>query len=417
MSSKPVSASSGSSRTHTSRSAPPERVTRATPTSRTTPKAKDEFSAPTAKPVALDGTKRSSSVSEAIAKARSLIETGGTPKTASVPKGLVTNDTPSVNDPKDVKGERAKKASAQLAANAELEGNALARLSPKDRERYQTVKDALLEPTAGKPKGDPVAALGLQTMLLEGKLPGGKALGSKDTLLGGLAKLATQEVGAGIDRQQLLSDVVQEVFTPSAVAQGSRKGTCSVTTAEIQLLRDNPAEYVRLVSGLASPAGEVTTAGGDRLRVEPDAVTDGSGRSASQRLLAPALMEFGNGAREYSNNGSGQDSNSSGARGLDTAEVDRVLESLNADTYKWSAKGGSEQRRKEIAAIVDRRLDAGRSVMVGLKWTSEGHQVLAIGTETRNGQEYVKIINPWGTEESIPRSEFDARLISTNYEA
>lgn len=48
-------------------------------------------------------------------------------------------------------------------------------------------------------------------------------------------------------------------------------------------------------------------------------------------------------------------------------------------------------------------LAAGRDVLVGIKWGDGGHKVLVTGTETRDGVDYVKIINPWGREELIPR--------------
>lgn len=411
------SGSSGSS--STSRASSSGRSdSRKEPTRTTSSRPSDSYRAPGSTKVDLSGAKTTGSAAKAIEKARALIETGGAPRTQSVPKGIVTNDTPNVNDPRDVKkSDRSTKAKAQLLDNAKLEGNALLGLSPKDRKSYQTVKDALLKPGPGKPHGDPVAALGLQTMLLEGKLPGAKALGSKDTLLGGLEKLATQDVGKGIDRQQLLADVVQEVFSPSAITQ-STKGTCSVTATSIQLAMNNPAEYVRLVGGLASPSGTVKTVGGDTLRIEPDALTDSTGRSVSQRLLAPALMEFGNGSSDYQNaKNQSVGGKSHGISGLDTAQVDKVIESLTGQKAAWVAKAGSEERRRKAEGIVDAQLKAGRSVLVGLKWTREQHQVLAIGTEQRNGQEYVKIVNPWGTEESIPRSVFDERLVSVNYPA
>ncbi|MBE2252944.1 MAG: hypothetical protein IAE78_25650 [Myxococcus sp.] len=350
-------------------------------------------------------------------RARALLETGRVPNTtATIENGIITNDAPNVNDPRDVSGERARDAKAQLLDNSRLEGDALMGLSPRDRERYQTVKASLLEPTPGKPDGDPVAALALQTMLLEGSLPGERAGGGRDTLLGGLAKLATQEVGAGIDRQQLLSDVVQEVASPMAINQ-STKGTCVPTSIQMQLIQNNPAEYVRLVSGLASPAGEVTTAGGDVLKVEPDALTDATGRSVSQRLLAPALMELGNGRADYDNTDDKHTGGDPGSNeiGLTPSQADRVLESLYGRDFAFSRTGSAAEKAAGTQMVMD-ELAAGRSVLVGLDWTGGGHKVLVTGTETRDGQEYLTIMNPWGRQESILRSEFEERLRNVNYD-
>lgn len=385
---------------------------------RTPPKAtRDQYQAPQTPRVSLDGTRPAGAKDEAIARARALLETGRVPNTtATIENGIITNDAPNVNDPRDVSGERARDAKAQLLDNSRLEGDALMGLSPRDRERYQTVKASLLEPTPGKPDGDPVAALALQTMLLEGSLPGERAGGGRDTLLGGLAKLATQEVGAGIDRQQLLSDVVQEVASPMAINQ-STKGTCVPTSIQMQLIQNNPAEYVRLVSGLASPAGEVTTAGGDVLKVEPDALTDATGRSVSQRLLAPALMELGNGRADYDNADDKHTGGDPGSNelGLTPSQADRVLESLYGRDFAFSSTGSAAEKAAGTQMVMD-ELAAGRSVLVGLDWIGGGHKVLVTGTETRDGQEYLTIMNPWGRQESILRSEFEERLRNVNYD-
>jgi hypothetical protein len=57
---------------------------------------------------------------------------------------------------------------------------------------------------------------------------------------------------------------------------------------------------------------------------------------------------------------------------------------------------------------------AGRSVLVGRDWNEGGHKVT--GTETRDGQEYVTIMNPHGKQESIARAEFEKRLRNVNYD-
>lgn len=359
--------------------------------------------------VVLAPPKKPATAEEAIKRARELLE--GAPRTSTDGTSVVTENAPDVNDPRDLAGKRADAAKAQLLDNSALEADALLKLSPKDRARYQAVKDALL----ADPKADPVAALALQTMLLEGKLPGAKALGGSDTLLGGLEKLTTLELGENVDRQQLLADLVQECATPSSVSQES-KGTCVPTSIEIQLLQTNPAEYVRLVSGLASKAGEVTTVGGDVLKVEPDALTDDTGRSVSQRLLAPALMEIGNGRSDYDNTDDEHHGpESDGKSGLTAAQADRVLESLYGKDFAFMTTDDAKEKKAGTDFVMD-ELEAGRSVLVGLQWGDGGHKVLVVGTETRDGQEYVKIINPWGREESIPKDDFEKRLRNVNYD-
>lgn len=243
-------------------------------------------------------------------------------------------------------------------------------------------------------------------------------------MLGGLEKLTTQELAPGIDRQQLLSDVVQEVATPESVAQRS-KGTCMATSIEIQLMQKNPAEYVRLVGGLASPAGEVQTAGGDTLKVEADALTDNTDRTVSQRLLAPALMEVANGRADYNNTldrsfepelaETQRHQPGKGQPGLTAAQGDRLLESLYGRDFAFHNVGSAAEKAAGTEFITD-QVRNGESVVAGLSWNEGGHAVLVTGTEVRDGQEYVHIVNPWGREESIRRDEFEKRLIMVNYD-
>lgn len=371
------------------------------------------FDPPKAAKVAMTGARSPPTREEAITRARALLE--GAPTTRTSGTSVITEDAPDVNDPRDVSGTRGSDALLQLGDNQQLEAEALLKLSPADRSRYLSVKETLLEPSEGKPNGDPVGALALQTLLLEGKLPGAKDLTGQDTLLGQLSRMNRQELGNDLDRQQLLSDVVQEVAVPSAVNQRS-KGTCVPTSIEIQLLQTNPAEYVRLVGGLASTAGEVQTAGGDTLKVEPEALTDATGRSISQRLLAPALMEVANGRADYDNTedqhvGDGID----GQKGLTAAQADVLLESLYGRPFAFHRTESAKEKEAGTDFVLS-ELEAGRSVVVGLKWGEGGHKVLAVGTETRDGVEYVKVINPWGREESIPREDFEARLRNVNFD-
>lgn len=363
--------------------------------------------------VVLNPVKPAVDPAPAIDKARELLSRGASSAT-TIPNGVITNDAPSANDAGDVTGPRAKEALGQVLDNAELEAAALEKLSETDRASYQTVKGALLEPADGKPNGDPVAALALQTMLLEGSLPGAKALGGDETLLGGLETLATQPVGAGIDQRQLLADVVQEVATPESIAQTER-GTCMPTSIEIQLAQKNPAEYVRLVAGLASTAGEVKTVGGDTLKVEPDALTDGTTRTLSQRLLAPALMEVANGRADYNNTIDRSVDGNNQQLGLTFAQGDRLLESLYGRDFAFSQTGSAQEKAAGTEYIVG-QVKNGESVVAGLTWESGGHAVLVTGTETRDGQQYVTITNPWGREESIRLDEFEKRLLGVNYD-
>jgi hypothetical protein len=295
-------------------------------------------------------------------------------------------------------------AEAQLEANAKLEEEHLAKLSPEDRERYEAVKEACLT------EGDPVAALSMQKLLFEGKLPGEEALVGGGTLLEQLATAADPNTPMveGLDRGAFLCDLVQELATPSAINQGS-VGTCAPTTIAIDLAMRNPAEYARIALGLASPSGEVELAGGQTLtREEGTILDDGKGRSNVQRLMGSAFMELGNGNRDYINSTEEGD-------GAWSNDLDVLNEAVWGRPMSDKRLTTAEQRAGAMD-IIDTQLEAGRNVPVALSWGEGYHKVLVTGTEVIDGEEYVTYTNPWGREERMPREEFESRLADINYD-
>ncbi len=335
--------------------------------------------------------------------------------------GTILRDAPNVNDPRDTQEggilgrldeklgggktqSRHDAAEAQLKANAALEAEHLAELSPEDRARYDAVKQACLD------SGDPVAALALQKLLFEDKLPGAEALVGGGTLLEQLATAADPNTPMveGLDRGAFLCDLVQEIATPSAINQGN-VGTCAPTTLAIDLAMRNPAEYARIALGLASPEGKVQLAGGQTLEREPGTATeDGRGRSNVQRLMGSAFMEMANGARDYDN------ATGKGA-GAWSDNLDVLYEALWGRALSEQRLTTPEQRARAMDTI-DTQLEAGRNVPVAISWGDGYHKVLVTGTEVVEGQEYVRYINPWGREERMPREEFEKRLADINYD-
>ena len=217
-------------------------------------------------------------------------------KQAFAPNGMkfpnVERDPATVNSVDDtMKGSvRYRTARTQVTANAGLEKASLNALPPKDRAQYSRIKAACSK--------DPVAQVAFQKLLFEGTLTG-----SKDTentrLVDRLANLSTATLARGIDRQALVGNLVQELATPSSIDQGIT-GTCAPTTVAIQLAMTNPAEYARLIGGLASKNGRVELPGGTRLEREVGTIADdGSGRASTQRLLGPALMQLARSADKF----------------------------------------------------------------------------------------------------------------------
>lgn len=299
-----------------------------------------------------------------------------------------------------------------LAQNAELEALALARLSSEDQARYQALRTALAS--------DARAQLALQTMLIDGRLPGEPAMGTTNdgkndlgpmTLLEQLEYLSTAPTATGLfGASSLLSTVVKEVAFPEMINQGNR-GTCTVSATLIGLAMENPAEYVRLVTGLASPTGTVLMANGDLLEREPDTVgDDGVQRTISQRLLAPALMEYGDTGSDYDNSdpqagGLWHDAHARVAQALFNRTFDH-----NQSITTWFGVGYSNAN-KAIEAF-----QAGEWPVLMIvefpDWDST-HVVLVTGVEVVNGETFVTYANPWGQVERVSYEELSSKILGT----
>lgn len=313
---------------------------------------------------------------------------------------LVTHDAYDVNSFMDTpwRSPRYQHASRQVEANRPLEEVERQKLHGFHPDNYLRIKGML--------KQDPVAMLSLQALLFSGRLTSRTALVGQKTTLDGLATLASSPTPGN---RELLADLVQELACPSAVNQKS-KGTCGATTAAMKLLRSNPAEYVRLVVGLNSSDG-VQTAAGHRIQREND-MEPGDTRSASQRLLAPALMELANGVfRDYRNSEDRhvamgfQDAGS----GLYGPQIESLLESLYRkpfETQRTTSQNDADAWRR-----IQGELKKGVTVPVALEWSAEGHHmVLVTRTQQREGREYVQFDNPWGRTEEMSRDDFLKRL-------
>ncbi|HEX8706455.1 MAG TPA: hypothetical protein VF815_46905 [Myxococcaceae bacterium] len=304
-----------------------------------------------------------------------------------------------------------KKAKAQVEAHQKLEQDLLGQLPREDQQRYQAVKESLM----GSKGANPVAALALQKLLFEGRVPGGKDLKAEGNVLQHLAALAGEApLHEDVNRKELLGQLVQELATPSAIAQGGR-GTCAPTALSIDLNIHHPAEYARLMRGLATPKGEVELLSGQKLVREPDTSfeDDNSGRALTQRLMAPALMEKSNGKDNYRDSAKKKDRNA----GATAGELDELYDAVYGRDMKYMQ---GQKNRGEMMKQIDSELKSGQNVMAGIYFDKTGkeggHKVLVTGTAREGGKDYIQYINPWGKQERMERAEFESRLKSINYD-
>ncbi len=284
-----------------------------------------------------------------------------------------------------------------LDEGAGAEQTALAKLAPADRERY----GAVAAPLADRP----VSRQALARLLTDGKLIGSKDLAGGNTLLSNLSTLASAPLAKGIDRRDLLAEVTAELGNPVCISQGNRN-SCVATTASIFLARRNPAEYTRLVTGLAAPAGEVQMAGGNTLsRPEGWNFAEDGGRTTSGRLLQSALLAQGARVGTYDPRtdtfSAGPVPLGNGLTGGGSARINTQLQGRPFETYTSKSLSRGWDR-------VTDALTAGKGPFpVGLQWGSGGaHEVLLEKIEG----DWAIFTNPSGHRQRLSVDEFKSHL-------
>ena len=149
-----------------------------------------------------------------------------------------------------------------------------------------------------------------------------------------LQRLHLQPLAPGVPRQQLLDEVQAALERPEAIDQGLHPHMCVPAILESYLARTQPADFVELVAGLASPQGQAMTRSGEVLfRVEDALEDDGTERSLVDRLLQSAIYSAAERAvgsgRRYSSLHHTLDEEP--ARGLGTWQTNHMLQQLTGD--------------------------------------------------------------------------------------
>ncbi|MBM3269226.1 MAG: hypothetical protein FJZ01_16415, partial [Candidatus Sericytochromatia bacterium] len=313
-----------------------------------------------------------------------------------------------VDDPGDVNFpdfNELQKAKKEIPARADAEKAALAKLSPEQQKQYEGL--------AKLTEKRPLSRWALQSMLLDGRLPGDKPLRGDGTLLDQLHRMATQDLAPGIKREDLLSDLIPEIENPVRINQQG-KGTCVAATAQILIARKHPTEYARLIADLASPAGETVTVGGPKLKRAPDWADDSdAGRAIPCRLIQPALMDLGQPLPQpildYDNTNDkayiGPIPLGGGLLGWGSAEINTALQGRDYDShmfFHWNRNSLWDKLKKAV--------EQGKGpIPIGMQWEDlGGHQVQIDKIE--NGT--VHYTNPWGQRETMDEAEFKGYILN-----
>lgn len=229
------------------------------------------------------------------------------------------------------------------------------------------------------------------------------------TLLDNLHTMATRPPASeisrhGITQAELLQSTMAEANRPGESNQSS-EGTCTVTSMQHALTARNPAEYVRLISGLTGPDGEVQLRKGDTLKRDegsaaPDSAT---GRSHTERIFQSSMMEYSNGAMWNYDNASDKSTLSVGSAGRWAASA------VGKETERGGLRVEEMKRGYDALFGTDAQLnhgDAGKLIqglesqkpntaLLAMRWGTEGHSAHAVTFEkVENGRAYFR--NPWG---------------------
>jgi len=167
-----------------------------------------------------------------------------------------------------------------------------------------------------------------------------------------------------------VANVITDMVRPDAIWQG-RAPTCTAASMQYELAKQGPAEYSRIIAGLAIE-GKVTMAGGGVLEIHPGAALDGSAklndqRSPSESVFQAALMEFCNGADETYDVNSLRSTRQNGTThaGLNGEQIQSGLENLFGVKYATTNITSDEQAHNLLSTL-NKSLMPNRPVLVDM---------------------------------------------------
>jgi len=158
------------------------------------------------------------------------------------------------------------------------------KLSPEEQEKFMRLAEELYSPESpgffgkARPAGTDENLIAL---LVKGKLFNKDSKGK--TLLDNLSSLSGQKFAEGIDGKSILSEVTGRIaFADSDGLTGGMAGLMAGNETlkfEQAILKNNPSEYVRIISGLTGESGEVTLDNGEVLKRDNEALKPKMGLS------------------------------------------------------------------------------------------------------------------------------------------
>lgn len=221
------------------------------------------------------------------------------------------------------------------------------------------------------------------------------------TVLDGLDRMAKQ---SGL--QPYVAGVIADVVTPDRIWQGDAP-TCTAATMQFELASKQPAEYTRLMTGLAVDTS-VQMAGGAVLQTEPGSALKGSidardRRSPTEAVFQGALMEFANGSETYDLNRMQSSGNGQTHRGLNGDQIQTALSQLFGVDYQTTRISTDDEAATALKTL-NTSLAPNRPVLVDLVVDDTTNHCVAFEGFS-NGRVHLRDPET-GTRTSISEDEF-----------
>jgi hypothetical protein len=238
------------------------------------------------------------------------------------------------------------------------------------------------------------------------------------TLISNLEKLTTQPLNTMLAGETSTSELVDsallDITNPNRVDQGTAP-TCTVTSMQFELVADNPAEYLRLLTGLAGPSGSAQMKGGSDLvigRGDGD-LKARDDRPVSQALFQSAAMEYGNGKAASFDPISGQSTDASTGKtyaGLAPSQQTMVLRQLFGINYRTDQFYTEADGARALAGLqgFDASQAVNRPVILDIDQGPINHAVTLEKVDA--GRVYFR--DPYGVLRSIPDEMFPKYVVA-----
>ncbi|MEW5743552.1 MAG: hypothetical protein AB1938_31865 [Myxococcota bacterium] len=230
------------------------------------------------------------------------------------------------------------------------------------------------------------------------------------SMLDSLVRIAHSE-----DKKSL-APVLFDIARPSRIWQG-RAPTCTVSTMQYELARQQPAEYARLMAGLICD-GEVKMKGGGVLRAESNALAASREnrdlRSRSEAIFQTAAMEYANGLDNYQALEQRTDKLFFGEdyRGLFPGQIRNMVGQLFGVSYKTREIANDAQAREELGQILARERP-NRPVIFDISMGPKSNHLVAL--EGIRGDKVYFRDPTTGDVRSMSKEKFVKKLVAVHY--